>query len=211
MYHRPVALPANLASATVKTVLLDCFVADRSVASVTPDEIGGGYAATEALIAKGHRRIGFINDSAPIPATFGRLKGYTQALAKHGIPFDEALIHTVVTDTPAACYEGTLTLMQQPHRPTALFCYTDRMAMGAYDALRKLNLRIPDDVAIVGFDNQEIIAASLHPGLCTMQLPHYEMGVWSVKYLLGEIPESEGGARPIQKVLPCPYVPRASV
>ena len=74
--------------ADAATVLLDCFVEDRSIASVTPDEVRGGRAATEILIAKGHRRIGFITNSDPVPATFGRLQGYQQALAAHGIDFD---------------------------------------------------------------------------------------------------------------------------
>jgi LacI family transcriptional regulator len=208
MYHRMVRPPAALQE--TQAVLLDCFVEDRSIPSVTPDEVRGGRTATELLIQKAHRRIGFINNEDPVPATLGRMQGYQQALAAHGIAFDASLVRTAQS-TPADGYDRTLDLMRQPNAPTALFCFNDRMAMGAYDALRKLKLAIPDDVAIVGFDNQEIIAGSLHPGLTTMQLPHYEMGVWSVKYLLGEIPESEGGAPPIQKVLPCPPVLRTSV
>ena len=208
MYHRPVNPPATLREA--KAVLLDCFVEDRSLPSVTPDEVRGGRVATEALLKAGHRRIGFINNEDVVPATFGRLEGYKQALAAHGIPFDDALVcsgHSM----PSGGYDCALHLMCRADRPTALFCYNDRMAMGAYDALRKLNLAIPDEVAIVGFDNQEIIADSLHPGLSTMQLPHYEMGAWSVQYLLGAIPEIENGNGPIQKILECPYVERASV
>ena len=210
MYHRPVVLPSNLAD--VKAVLLDCFVEDRSIASVTPDEIRGGREATEVLLRKGHRRIGFINNEDSVPATVGRFAGYKQALAAYGCAFNESLIRQAES-TPASGYDCTLDLMRQPEHPTALFCFNDRIAMGAYDALRKLNLTIPDDVAIVSFDNQEIIAASLHPGLSSMQLPHYEMGVWSVKYLLGEIqePQEIQGGGPIQKLLECPYVERASV
>lgn len=210
MYHRPVVLPANLAD--TKAVLLDCFVADRSITSVTPDEILAGRTAIEVLLAKGHRRIGFINNEDPVPATLERLEGYKQALAAAGLAFDPTLVQ-VSPSTPAGGYECTLDLMRHPKRPTALFCFNDRIAMGAYDALRKLSLVIPDDIAVIGFDNQEIIAGSLHPGLSTMQLPHYEMGVWSVKYLLGEIQPAEDiqGGGPIQKVLECPYIKRASV
>ncbi len=212
MYHHEVQPPATLKE--TQAVLLDCFVADRSIPSVTPDEVRGGREATEVLLQKGHRRIGFINNSDSIPATSGRLLGYQQALAERGIAFDESLIRTANASAGGYGYDCALDLMRRPNPPTALFCFNDGMAMGAYDALRKLNLAVPDDVAIVGFDNQEIIAAWLHPGLSTMQLPHYEMGVWSVKYLLGEISEEDekqGGDQPIQKVLPCPYVPRASV
>ena len=84
------------------------------------------------------------------------------------------------------------------------------MALGAYDALRKLNLLIPDDVAVVGFDNQFLIAAQVDPGLSTIALPHYAMGHWAVNYLLEEPPLDPGNA-PIQQRLPCHYVARASV
>ncbi len=210
MYHRAVALPVNLRE--TKAVLLDCFVEDRSIPSVTPDEFNGGYMATEILLRKGHRRIGFINNDQPVPASVGRLEGYRRALAAHGIAFDPALV-CIAQSSPAGGYDCTYDLMRLPDRPTALFCFNDRMAMGAYDALRTLNLNIPEEVAVIGFDNQEIIAASLHPGLSTMQLPHYEMGVWSVKYLLGEIADADEhqGGSPLQKVLSCPYVERASV
>ena len=205
MYHRPVAPPANLAE--VPAVLLDCFSQDQLVTSVVPDEVGGGRAATEVLLNKGHRRIGFINNIEPIPATLGRLRGYQDALAAHGIAFDPNLVATGPSESRGG-YDGTLALWQQPDRPTALFCFNDRVAMGAYDALRKQRLSIPDDVAVIGFDNQEIIAAALHPGLSTMQLPHYQMGQWAINYLFDEAVE---GKPAVHIVLECPYIERESV
>jgi LacI family transcriptional regulator len=205
MYHRSVIPPTNLAE--VPAVLLDCFSEDRSIASVVPDEVGGGRAATEILLSRGHRRIGFINDIDPIPATFGRLRGYQEALAAYGVAFDPNLVTTGRSDSHGG-YDSALALMQRPDRPSALFCFNDRMAMGAYDALRKLNLSIPQDVAVIGFDNQEIIAAALHPGLSTMQLPHYEMGQWAINYLFEAALE---GKPPVHMVQPCPYVERESV
>ncbi len=173
-----------------------------------PDEAGGGYVATEYLLKRGHRRVGFLNNEDPIPATAGRLEGYRRALEAHHVPFDPELVRIAESEASGG-YRCTLSLMEREERPTALFCYNDRMAMGAYDAARKLGLEIPGDVAIVGFDNQEIIAAQLHPGLSTMQLPHYEMGRWAVKYLLGEI----GGValgQPVQQTLSCPFIERSS-
>ena len=100
--------------------------------------------------------------------------------------------------------------MLQENPPTALFCFNDRMAMGAYDALRKLELRIPDDVAVVGFDNQQLIAAELYPRLTTMALPHYEMGQWAVQHLLELIqhPEKQQGVQPPQQMFECPIIVR---
>ena len=205
MWHRLATPPENLSEAPA--VLLDCFSPNPAFSSVVPDEVGGGRAATQVLLRKGHRRIGFINNSEPVPATLGRLAGYQQALAEYGLPFDSDLIRTGLSDSRGG-YDAALDLMRQPERPTALFCYNDRMAMGAYDAVRKLGLSIPEDVGVIGFDNEEIIAAALHPGLSTMQLPHYQMGEWAVQHLLGESPE---GGRPVQKIMDCPHVARESV
>lgn len=206
MYHHLVEPPAALYEAP--SVLLNCFCADHSLPSVVSDEVGGGWLATEVLLRKGHRRIAFANHITSDPGVVGRLAGYKQALAAYGVPFDESLV-CVAQEGAEGGYRCAMRLFQQPARPTALFCYNDRMAMGAYDALRKLKLAIPDDVAIVGFDNQEIIAAHLHPGLTTVELPHYAMGKWAVEYLLAHLGE-EYPLPPVQHMIGCPLVERAS-
>ncbi len=210
MYHREVHPPPEINQ--VPTVLLDCFVADRSLPSIVPDEVTGGQQATEYLLQKGHRRIGFISDAADVPARHGRLQGYKNALATFGLPFDPTILATGSSD-PSGGYDAAMSIMKLTDAPTALFCYNDRMAMGVYDALRKLNLSIPDDVAVIGFDNQEIIAAHLYPPLTTMQLPHYEMGKCAVDTLLQLINKSGGKqtASPTQTILACPLVERKSV
>ena len=80
------------------------------------------------------------------------------------------------------------------------------MAMGAYDALKELGLGIPHDVAVVGFDNQEVVAAFLRPPLSTVALPHYEMGRWAVERLLKA--ESTNTTRHLAA---CPFVSRGSI
>lgn len=204
MYHHAVNLPPNLEG--LPTVLLDCYVEDRSLPSVVPDEEDGGYQVTRMLIQKGHRRIAFLNNIDPIPASAGRLAGYQRALTEAGLPFDEALLIHEQSDQSGG-YRATFEIMQRNAVPSALFCFNDRMAMGAYDALRKLNLRIPEDVAVMGFDNQEIIAANLYPPLSTMALPHYEMGAWAVNYL---IRPPDPSSEPPQQRLKCSFISRAS-
>jgi LacI family transcriptional regulator len=206
MYHREVAPPPALAQ--VPLVLLDCYTADHSVPSVVPDEVQGGQTATEVLLRKGHRRIGLINEIGPLPGRFGRLEGYKQALAAYGIRFDPGLICTGTATAPEG-YRCALELLQLPERPTALFCYNDSMAMGAYDAVKQLGLSIPGDVAIVGFDNLEVIAAQLRPTLTSIELPHYAMGQWAVEYLLQYAGNAEPA--PIQHTIACPLVERFSV
>lgn len=206
-YHRQVTPPKLLWE--VPSVLLDCFVADRSLPSVVPDEVGGALKATSVLLEKGHKRVGFLNNQDQIPATASRMQGYLDALASHGIAFDPALVVSDASD-PDGGMRAAQAVMQLPNPPTALFCFNDRMAMGAYYALRKLNLSIPDDVAVMGFDNHEIIAAHLNPALSTMELPHYAMGQWAVDYLLEHL-EKEVGAQPVQHLIECPYIARSSV
>lgn len=206
-YHRPVDPPDNILQ--VPVVLLDCYCEDRSLPSVTPDEVQGGRDATEVLLQNGHRRIGFMNNRQAIPATFGRLEGYQEALAAHEVPYEESLVCSN-EPTSQGGYQCALELMRRSDPPTALFCFNDRMAMGAYDALRKLDLSVPQDVAVMGFDDQEIIAAHLYPPLSTMALPHCEMGAWAVTHLIEQINSVED-QEPVQHKIPCPHVERYSI
>jgi LacI family transcriptional regulator len=206
MYHHEVVVPPVLTQ--VPIVLLDCFVQDRSLPSVVPDEVQGGRTATTTLLRQGHRRLGFINEIGPLPAKFGRLEGYKQALAAFGVPFDPDLVREGTSIAPEG-YRCALQLLQLPGPPTALFCFNDSMAMGAYDAAKQLNLSIPDDVAIIGFDNLEVIAAQLRPPLTTMQLPHYAMGQWAVQYLLDHADDAH--LDPVQHTIACRLIERDSV
>jgi len=208
MYHRAVTPPAELI--TVPTVLVDCFVPDRSLPSVVPDEIQGGRTATEVLLRKGHRRIAFINSVDPIPAASGRLAGYQQALASYDVGFDSTLVRRARSGCFASeGYRCMRELLELPERPTGVFCFNDSVAMGAYDAAKQLGLSIPNHVAIVGFDNHELIAPGLNPPLTTMELPHYAMGQWAVTYLLAE-PDRTSSPSAEQHVIACPLVERAS-
>jgi len=208
MWHREVVI--SPIARQVPLVLLDCFSRDGAFASVVPDEFQGGYDATKVLIDRGHRRIGFINIDLSVsePAPVGRLAGYKAALADANIDFELAL---VVSGNARADdgYRRTRDLMALPVPPSAIFCGNDRMAMGCYEALRDLERRVPHDVAVIGFDNQSIIAKYLRPALSTMALPHYEMGRWAVEHLLGT-GATPGGAPPQHKIA-CPYVERESV
>jgi LacI family transcriptional regulator len=207
MYHRIVEVPALLADSP--TVLLDARCASGSVSSVVPDEVSGGRAAVEELLRYGHRRIGFLTNIDDIPATTGRLEGYRQALAAAGIPFDEDLVVADASDSHGG-ERAARRLLAGPERPTGIFCFSDRMAMGAYHVAAELGLRIPQDLSIVGFDNQAFVADGLRPELTTLALPHYEMGVWAVEQLLQEI-DMAAPVTPSHQSLPCPIVRRSSV
>jgi LacI family transcriptional regulator len=209
MYHRVVQVPEQLRS--VPTVLLDARTDNPAVPSVVPDEVQGGFTAVHELLRHGHRRIGFLNNVDDIPATHGRLAGYRRALSEAGVAFDPRLVVTETSDA-AGGYRAALTLLQRAERPTALFCFADRMAMGAYRAAAELGLSIPADLSVIGFDNQELICDGIFPGLTTVALPHYDMGARAVAQLLALTgTPDQGTGSTAQEMLPCPLVARASV
>jgi len=211
MYHREIGhsqFPED-----IPIVLVNCYADDRSLPCIVPDEVGGGRLATETLLKKGHRRIGFVNVAAQEPAPLGRLEGYRQALAHYGIPFDEALVRYIeepFEGLATSTYDCVLSLLQMNDPPTGIFCFNDLMALGAYDAIRKSNLRIPEDVAVVGFDNVEMLAAQIHPPLTTIELPMFEMGQLAVRMLLEEGAIAQDG-QSVQHIIECPLIIRRSV
>ncbi|MFJ4027339.1 LacI family DNA-binding transcriptional regulator [Paenarthrobacter sp. NPDC089989] len=201
-FHRTTDIPETLREADF--VLVNCFSPETSARAVVPNEAQGGQSATDILIRGGHRRIAFINATTPAPARDGRLEGYRKALEAAGIAFDPALVLEAFPDQEGG-YGATKELLK--HDITAVYCYNDRMAMGLYDGLRENGLSIPDDIAVVGFDNQEVIAAHLRPPLSTVSLPHYELGAAGVRLLLGLDQAPTDSALKIE----CPAVERASV
>lgn len=204
MYHHAVRL--DPIETDIPIMLLDCFDNEGLYPAIIPDEVQGGRIATEALITRGHRRIGFINNSDPIPAAVGRLEGYRAALAAAGLPFDEHLV-CAGPSSGTTGFHCTQELFLLPEPPTALFCFSDVIAMGAYDALKQRGLRIPDDVAVVGFDNLEVVAAHVYPPLSTVELPHYEMGRRAINGLLA----AEPGPRTVTRhLVPCRFIERSS-
>lgn len=201
-YHREVAVPTALDAADM--VLVNCYAPGSRARAVVPDEVQGGRAATQLLLSQGHRRIAFVNTTWESPARAGRLQGYREALIAGGVEPDRALILDAQPDQ-----EGGYGVFEEIRRlgATAVFCHNDRVAMGLYDAVRVRGLRIPGDLAIVGFDNQEVIAAHLRPPLTTVQLPHYELGAAGIRVLLGLDELAPGRTQRLE----CPVVLRDSI
>ncbi len=210
MYHRIVDLPANLAS--VPSVLVDSVSTGKNIPAVIPDEVGGARAATEALLAAGHSKVGFLNNTDDVPATHHRLQAFRDVLAEAGLDPLAAPVESDISEVQGG-YEATRRMLARDDAPTGLFCYNDRMAMGAYRAAAEMGFNVPEDLSIVGFDDQELIAANLYPSLSTVALPHHEMGVWATEHLIDAI---EGKTDLSQKaesptILSCPLVRRDSI
>lgn len=200
----PPALPAD-----VPLVLLNCYDAAGVLASTVPDDIGGARALTNALLAAGHVRIGHLAGEAWLDAGRDRLTGYRVALEERGIPFDTRLVENLGSSVSAG-QDGTHNLLDLPDPPTAIFCFNDRMALGALEAARSRGLRVPEDLSIVGFDNDPFAAALFPGGLTTAVLPHEAMARWAIDHLI-DIRHHRRTASTYKHRAACPIIRRKSV
>lgn len=207
IFTREITAPDYLYGLDIPVILLNCYTSDYAFPAVVPSEIAGGQSSTRHLISHGHRRIATITGESWMQAAQDRLKGYRRALATADIPFDPELV--VEGDWSASAgYAATVKLLALKDRPTAIFCQNDRTAIGCYEALKEAGLHIPQDISVVGYDDEEI-ARHLFPPLTTSILPHMAMGQWAIEQL--EAPAAPGRGRyPITK-LECPLVERESV
>ena len=146
----------------------------RYTFSVSVDNRHGGHMATSHLIERGHCRIGYVSGPADHSDDAERLAGYCQALDEAGIPFDPALI--VPGNGRLDGGERALrTLVRLAELPTAIFCYNDMTAIGLMSAARQAGLSVPEDLAVVGFDDIPL-AAYIYPSLTTVAQPQRDMG-----------------------------------
>jgi LacI family transcriptional regulator len=164
-------------------------LADSTLPCVDVDNKAGAYQAVTHLIGLGHRRIGFVSN-APLSYSGAqdRFAGYKQALAEYDIPLDRELVRTAafLPETGRAAMEELLAL---PQRPTAVFVASDVVATGAMAAIQSAGLRIPEDMAVVGFDDI-FLAAHVQPPLTTIRVPAYGLG-WTAAQVLISLIEGD--------------------
>ena len=204
---RVITLPEHLEDRPV--VMLNCYERKRRHTAVIPGDVAGGHTATEALLKAGHRRIAHLKGEDWIEATRDREKGYRQALTTWDVPVDEQLVMAGGWTVDGG-RELTLKLLDLPNPPTGIFCFNDRMAIGAQQAAHERGLSVPDDLSIVGFDDEELSRYTVPP-LSTVVLPHDEMARCAVTYLLDNY-DSLGASQQGRLIkIECPYVERQSV
>lgn len=187
-------------------VYLYQYTRDVKVPCIIPDDWQGSQVGTEHLLQLGRKRIGFINGPAYYEATHRRLQGYQEALREAGIAFDPTLVKVGKWHEDSG-YRFTKELMNSAQPPDAIFCSSDSLAVGSLDALHEMNLRVPEDVALMGFDNR-YFAAYQRPPLTTIALPLYEMGKLAGELLLQEIGQGSSEAK-LHRV-PCSLIKRQS-
>jgi len=180
----------------VPIVMLDRTAPGLSVDQVNVTNQEGVRTAVRHLIQLGHRRIGYIGGPSALNVARERLAGYEQALEEAGLPMDPALVRPGDFQQ-AGGLAATEALLNLSPRPTAMFAANNLMTLGAFEALHRRRMVIPDDVAIVGFDDLPW-ATSLQPPLTAVAQPTFELGVAAAQLLLARLRDPR---RPFRRVV----------
>ncbi|WP_274365164.1 LacI family DNA-binding transcriptional regulator [Paenibacillus thermotolerans] len=146
----------------------------ENLLNVHTDNMKAACEAVCHLIETGHKDIAYISGHPNASDSYDRLEGYIRALREHAIPFRPELLDAGGFSEEGG-YEAFYKLIERNIPFTAVFCANDEMALGVYKACAELNLRIPEDVAVVGFDNDRV-TGYLSPALTTVHQPKIEMG-----------------------------------
>lgn len=161
-------------------VLLDNQFQHEDVPSVLVDNYQGGYEATRHLIGLGHTQIAYIGGPSVFLSVAERKRGYVQALDEAGLTsFGNDSCGFMVSDG----YEVAKRWMREDKLPTAFFCGDDFIALGVVQALREEGIRVPHDISVVGFDDQQL-AGEFYPRLTTVRQPEAQMGSIGVDLLM---------------------------
>ena len=170
---------------SVPTVMMDWAPFDGTSDLIQDNSLLGGDMATQHLIDKGHTRIACI--TGPLDKTPARLRleGFLVAMARAGLPVPDG--YQITGDFEfSGGFEAMQSLLAQKERPQAVFIGNDAMAVGAYQALYQAGLRIPDDIAVVGYDDIEL-AKYMTPPLTTIHQPKDELGELAIDVLIHRI------------------------
>jgi DNA-binding LacI/PurR family transcriptional regulator len=181
-----------LSGMRVPIVLINSHHPAEFLHSVRIDDVAGARLATGHLADLGHRRIGYIGDKLGFQSDIDRMTGYRRTLEEGDLPFvPELVVHG--DGTPESGMSAMQRLLSLPERPTAVFCYNDRLAIGAMRAVREHGFRVPRDVSICGYDDL-YLSSYTDPPLTTIRQPKQEMGLLAgeilIRLLGGERPES---------------------
>ena len=167
------------ADSKIPAVVADYFAQGKTCIKV--DNIAGGFKATAHLIKLGYKRIGHLRVSTSFDGS-ERFEGYKRALQKYKLPLEKRLVRESPIGKESACLATKRLLCSSP-LPSAIFAPGYSMALGAMEAIREKGLKIPEDIALVGFDDLQINSAP-EPALTTVKQPIFEMGHKAIKMLL---------------------------
>ena len=198
----------RLARKNFPLVLFDRYAESIDASKVIVDNQAAAFKATEHLIENGCRRIGFLAGPVHLPLSNQRVNGYRKAIAKHGLPNgDHYVFHCDYTQENTIIQ--TLAMMSLPQPPDGVVVISDRVAYPAMYAIKQKGLRIPEDVAVVSFNN-EPVSAFFSPALSSVSQPIQEMGIEAVRLLLKQIDTTDAMVLRETKVMETQLIVRAS-
>ena len=172
------------------------------------DSVGGARQLIEHLIGLGHRRIGMVTETAEVSTARDRLEGYRHALEHAGIEYSPELVLEASATDVGSAHDATLALLDLPDPPTAIFSVNNIAVVGVAEAVRERGLRIPEDIAVVCFDDIEH-ASRFHPFLTVMAQPAETFGTIATQLLLDRLAGRIEQRRRLV-VLPADFVVRES-
>jgi len=176
---------AELKRNPVPFVFLNRHTDDASFDYVMNDNAHGAYLAVQYLLQKGHQRITYVCAKPDASSGQERITGCRKAIDEAGLSPDRLEVCTC-EESIESSYNLVKELLARKDRPTAIFMWDDKLAVSAIKAIRESHLRIPDDVALVGYDDVEI-AAYLYPALTTVRQSSRQIGALAAKLLLDEL------------------------
>ena len=198
----------RLTRKNIPLVLFDRYAESINVSKVIVDNHAAAFKATEHLIENGCRRIGFLAGPAQLVLSNQRINGYREALAKHGLSVgDQYVFNCDYTQENTIMQTLAMMSLQQP--PDGVVIISDRMAYSAMYAMQQKGIRIPDDVAIVSFNN-EPVSAYFSPTLSSISQPIQEMGTETVRLLLREMEATDNTIPKETKVMETQLIVRGS-
>jgi DNA-binding LacI/PurR family transcriptional regulator len=167
----------------ISTVFLDRDVEGTKLPTVRSDNVAAAYEATSHLLEQGYRRIGAIVGRAALDSMTKRVKGYRKALAEHRIKFDPTLVVDSGDVGVSGGYQAAIKLLDRKRRPTALLAMNNLLVMGALNAVSERGIKIPNEMALVGWDDF-YAAPHLATPLTMIDQPAHSMGVIAAEQLL---------------------------
>ncbi len=169
----------------IKVVLVNSIVDFDDLICVTTDQYGGAVQAMRHLVEQGHKKIGLIAGEFSQYVYSARYNGYVDVLKENGIELNYNFIRTIEATVEAAekCVSA---ILQLEDRPTALFCTNDTIAVGAMKAVLRAGLKVPEDMAIIGYDDSEMCRL-VEPELSTIRVDKESMGRIAAEKLIDQI------------------------
>ncbi len=185
-----VAYLQRLRQRDIAIVLLDRPSQARDLCSVAIDDALGGELAARHLLELGHRRIAFVSGPLSIRQYAERRRGARRAIKMAGFDPNEILSEIIAAQNARSGEQCVETLLTHTRQPTAIFCANDLLALGVMRGLGQRGIKIPSDIALIGYDDVEF-ASMLSPALTSIRQPKYQLGRAAAELLLHEIGEAE--------------------